>query len=150
MQFYFPVSSRLIYSCMTDDKDFSTSVRKTLSVCVVCLFACLFIHLFTFDLVPGDWSLITGIFYSNITLACVCVGVRAEVPTASPLLSCSDLRVISLQEHRCETLQWEKNEQLMSNYCYILDLQCLICPSDYSQTPSEFLKDFVSKISKNP
>lgn len=108
------------------------------SVIFVYLHVCLFICLPLTSYLETDHSYL-GCFtvISRFMFVCLCVCVWAEVPTASPLLSCSDLHVISLQERRCETCQWENNEQLMSNCCYILDLQCFICPSDYSQTPSE-------------
>jgi len=61
--------------------------KDLFSLCF-CWFACLFTYLFTFDLVFGDWSFITGMFYSNAVLGlCVCLCTsRGSHSLSSPFL----------------------------------------------------------------
>lgn len=140
MQFYFPVSSRL-YLFMRDwwQGFLHPREKNFISLCF-CLFAYLFIQLFTFDFVSGDRSFITGMFYSNSVLGlclCACVFVR-EQRFPQPLFSFLALTCVSFP-CRSDVAKHvsERKKELMSNYCYILDLQCFISPSDFSQTPSE-------------
>lgn len=101
-RFYFSciiTTNLFIRSPVTDGKGFLTLMRKLYQPAS---FACLHAQLCICLLVTScDWSLITKLFYSNVTHIVVCV----KVPTVSPLLSCSDPWVISLQSDR---ERWKK------------------------------------------
>lgn len=95
MQFYFPVSSRL-YLFMHDwwQGFLHPREKNFISLCF-CLFACLFIQLFTFDFVFEDRSFITGMFYSNAVLG-LCLRVFVcEQRFPQPLLSFLALTCVS-------------------------------------------------------
>lgn len=120
--------------------------KNFISLCF-CLFACLFIYFFTFDLVFGDWSFITGMFYSNAVLGlclCACMFVY-EQKFPQPLLSFLALTCVSFP-CRSDVAKLVSEKKRVNEQLLLHIRSAMLCPSGFSQTPTVKIISFISVV----